>query len=176
LGVDEIFKAFLKSLPNLAEKELSRTWYNSLKMISAKKLYILYFLLIGTTSLSYVSFAYSPLPVENPEKSEVKGSSISGPFAFLPAPADAMEVSSTYFKDGMNISFISPEECTNALYFYYETILLDRGWELMHTEYLDLGLVKGYSKDNLSLEISFLSEGNSSSQKTCLVNLLGSSY
>jgi len=145
-------------------------------MLSAKKLYVLYFLLIGVTSLSYVAFAYYPLPTENLAVTEVKGTSISGPFAFLPAPENAMEINSTYFKDGMNISFVVSEKCTEKLSYYYETILIDRGWENTLTEYSDQDLIKEYTKNNLSLEIGFFSERDISTGESCLINLIGRSY
>ncbi len=139
----------------------------------AKKLYLLFFLTLGTLSLSYVSFAYAPLPSEVSTAPKVKGSSISGPFAFLPAPAEAQEISATYAPDIVNISFVIPEKCNDIHSYYYETILKDNGWTKVSTEYFETDLLTSYSKEDLFLNINFFIENLQGKGETCLVNLLG---
>ena len=140
-----------------------------------KKLYLLFFLVLGTASLSYVSFAYAPIPPQIPSDSQIKGLSIAGPFAFLPSPVEAQEISATYAPDIVNISFIIEEKCSDAHSYYYETILEDRGWQKVSSEVVEDDLLTSYIEEaaGLFLNINFFTENSQNMGETCLVNLVG---
>ena len=142
-------------------------------MSLAKRFYLLFFLTLGTLSLSYASFAYAPLPLEVSTAPKVKGSSISGPFAFLPSPPEAQEISATYAPDIVNISFVIPEKCNDMHSYYYETILKDNGWSSESTGHIGTDLLTTYSKGSLFLKINFFTENPQGNGDTCLVNLVG---
>ena len=148
-------------------------------MPSTRKLTLIFFSTLLVSLLSYVSFAYYPVPIA-PEKAQVRGFRFPGSFDFLTTPQGASEINSTYNADSVTASYYLPGKCTDDIHFYYETILVDRGWVLNLTEYLKGFVVKEYQKDGFYLQVQTTdasSEPSYYGQETppeeCLLNLVG---
>ena len=145
----------------------------------ARKLNLIFFLTLLVSLLSYVSFAYYPVPTV-PEKAQVRGFRFSGSFDFLATPQGASEINSTYNANSVTASYYLPGKCTDDIHFYYETILVDRGWEINTTEYLKGFVVKEYQKDGFYLQVQTTDASTEPSyygqeipSEECLLNLIG---
>jgi hypothetical protein len=138
-------------------------------MSFVRRLNIIFFLLVAVSALSYVSFAY--YPSSDVDQAAVKGAGFSGPFAFLPFPEEAVDVSSSYTMEGMTASYLLERPCAEKDHFYYETVLVDTGWSLESVESVDRFDIRVYRKGGLFLQVQ-----TSEDVGECLVTLVGGTY
>ncbi len=148
-------------------------------MSYTKKLGIIYTSLIVVAFFAYFAFAYYPYPVSK-GSADVKGSAFSGPFSFLVPPIDSKDANVVHSPGSIAISYSLDGECNKESHFYYETILLDKGWELDSSSLGDAIDTRIYTKEDMKIQVSVSDKMVSDAGvvleiDNCLVNLVGSS-